>query len=265
MSASTTVDNRWHGGLDRVRLGIDLGCGLFGVVLVWVMGVTLPGTAAEVLLDKHTDGSGLYPHSLQAAMWIVMCIGIGEIVQRARSGNFEIRQLGRHYLPEDRKTLFRAEDLGPLYRRLREDTEAPSAFLGRMIERVILQFQSSRSIEQASTLLRDSVEMYVHEIDLRYSLLRYLAWLMPSLGFIGTVYGLGSALRWAGEHAGADTLLTGVIGRLGVSFNGTLVALVLAACLALLANLAQAREEYALNRAAQYCLDNLINRLYEPK
>jgi hypothetical protein len=29
-------------------------------------------------------------------------------------------------------------------------------------------------------------------------------------------------------------------------------------------NLVQGREENALNKAGQYCLDNLINRLYAP-
>ena len=93
-------------------------------------------------------------------------------------------------------------------------------------------------------------------------MLRYIAWLIPSLGFIGTVVGIGGALRWAGANAESHELLAHTTQLLGVSFNGTLVALVLAACLAFLTNVAQAREEQALNRAAQYCLDNLINRLF---
>lgn len=241
------------------RLHIALGCGLFGLALVAALGLMLPDTAADILVDR---GGQLYPFSVQNGMWIVFSIGLGEVFQRSVAGNFEMRQIDRGYLPEDRKTLLRAEDLGPIYRRLCDDAEAQAAFLGRLIQRGILQFQSSRSIEQASTLLHSSVDIYLHEIDLRYSMLRYIAWLIPSLGFIGTVVGIGGALRWAGANAEAHDLLGHVTQLLGVSFNGTLVALVLAACLAFLTNVAQAREEQALNRAAQYCLDNLINRLF---
>ena len=41
--------------------------------------------------------------------------------------------------------------------------------------------------------------------------------------------------------------------------------LVLASILVFLQNIIQSKEEHALNLGAQYCLDNLINRLYVPK
>ena len=51
--------------------------------------------------------------------------------------------------------------------------------------------------------------------------------------------------------------------RGSLSFYTTMLALVQSALLVLAQNVTQAREEGALNRAGQYCLDNLINRLYE--
>ena len=52
-------------------------------------------------------------------------------------------------------------------------------------------------------------------------------------------------------------------GKLGVAFNTTLLALLQSAVLVFALHVIQSREEIALNRAGQYCLDNLINRLYE--
>ena len=49
-----------------------------------------------------------------------------------------------------------------------------------------------------------------------------------------------------------------------MAFSTTLLALVMASILVFLQNIIQGREETALNRAGQYCLDNLINRLYSP-
>ena len=41
-------------------------------------------------------------------------------------------------------------------------------------------------------MFNSSMELYQHETELRYNLLRYLVWLIPTLGFIGTVAGRDS-------------------------------------------------------------------------
>ena len=55
------------------------------------------------------------------------------------------------------------------------------------------------------SVLNSSLELYLHEIDLRYSIMRYLTWLIPSLGFIGTVMGIMFALQYAGVPANAES------------------------------------------------------------
>jgi biopolymer transport protein ExbB/TolQ len=84
------------------------------------------------------------------------------------------------------------------------------------------------------------------------------------MGFIGTVIGIMLALNYAGDRANVESpdMLFQVTERLGVAFSTTLVALVMAAVLVFIQSIVQAREERALNQAGQYCLDNLINRLY---
>jgi hypothetical protein len=56
-----------------------------------------------------------------------------------------------------------------------------------------------------------------------------------------------------------------VTSGLAVAFYTTILALLLSALLVLLQNVVQRREETALNRGAQYCLKNLINRVYVEK
>jgi biopolymer transport protein ExbB/TolQ len=101
---------------------------------------------------------------------------------------------------------------------------------------------------------------------LRYNMIRYITWLIPSLGFIGTVIGIMLALNYAGDRANVESpeMLYQVTERLGVVFSTTLVALVMAAIQVFLQNHNQGKEENTLNRSGQYCLDNLINRLYSP-
>jgi biopolymer transport protein ExbB/TolQ len=231
------------------------------IVTIVILNLTLPEKLAHIMIGKNGP---LGNFSVQNGMWIAFYIGLGEIYVRYRSARAQMTQLKKGYLPEDDKTVLQAQDLPPIYKVVRAVDPDEQGYLPRLISRCILQFQSSRSIDQSASLLNTSVEMFLHEVDLNYNMLRYLCWAIPSLGFIGTVIGIGLALSFAGDPTNADkaNLLNEVTKRLAVSFDGTLVALVMASILVLLQNVVQSMEEHALNNSGQYCLDNLINRLY---
>ena len=169
------------------------------------------------------------------------------------------------YLPEDDEVMLRTQDLGAFFQRVRPLAEERVFFLQRLIMRCILQFQGSRSVDQANSLLNSSLELFQHELDLKYAMLRYLVWVIPTLGFIGTIVGIAFSLDYAAnvEDPQDPTLLAEITGRLGVAFYTTLLALLQSVLLVFALHIAQSREEMALNQAGQYCLDNLINRLYE--
>lgn len=267
-AARTGVQDELSGKPTRRRRGLEqrrgllaLCTGLIGIALCTVLYYVLPDAAAKIMVDRN---GLIYPFSVQNCMWVVFCIASGELALRMRAASREMRQLRLGYLPEDPRTVLQAGDLPDIYRRVREDGRAERRFLPRLVSRCILQFQISGSVEQCASLMNTTLDLISHEVDLHYSTLRYITWLIPSLGFIGTVIGIGHALSYAGEPGRFQqpTLLTEVTARLAVSFDGTLVALLMAAVLLFWQNVVQAREEHALNLAGQYCLDNLINRLY---
>jgi biopolymer transport protein ExbB/TolQ len=239
---------------------------VLAIVTIYLLYLLLPDNLAIVLLDlNREDRLGRFPYSVQNAMWISFYFALGELLIRRIAADTETSQLKKGYLPEEFETVLQASDLSPIYRDLRSNPDLNRCFLPRLIDRCILQFQASKSIDQAASLLNTSVEMFLHEVDLNYNLIRYVCWLIPSLGFIGTVVGIGEALAYAGGHAQAEDLLGHTTGQLAVSFHGTFLALLMASILVFLQNRIQSKEEHALNRGAQYCLDNLINRLYVPK
>ncbi len=243
---------------------ILIGCLAAAVVLIRLFELLLPEIAAEVLLDVSRS---TYPLTVQNVMWLVFALGIGELIVRGRDASAERAQLGRGYLPEDETTILQAPELRGIYAAAREATRpgapAQDRFLPRLIQRVVAQFQTNRSVDQANAILNSSLELCLHEIDLRYSMVRYVVWAIPTLGFIGTVIGISLALAFAGSVDIQDpSLLAELTERLAVAFNTTLLALVMSAVLVLIQHVVQAYEERALNQAGQYCLDNLINRLY---
>lgn len=222
--------------------------------------------ASAVLLDR---GSKLFPLTIQNAMWLLFAIGLGELWVRFRRAQQEADQFQADLLPDDETVMYRAKDLVPVYRNLTKSVRNRHFRLQRVILRVVQQFQISKSIDQANSLMNSSLELVQHEIELKYNMLRYLVWLIPTTGFIGTIVGIALALSAAGDlpvlddSAQVQMWFGKMTANLGVAFNTTLLALVMAAILMLLLHLAQSREEGALNEAGQFCLDRLINRLYE--
>ena len=246
----------------RSRLAVWAAALVGAVGFIGVMSLILTdGEFAAFLLDRNSTVFD-YPYTIQNLMWLIFFCALGEAAVRHRRASLESRQLEKCILPEDDETMLRLRDLGPIRAQVRGQE---GFFLQRLVVRCILQFQSSKSTDRANALLNSSLDLMQHEVDTRYSLLRYLVWVIPTIGFIGTVVGIAASLNQAGATEDfQDPALLGELTRsLGVAFYTTMLALIQSAFLVLAQNMTQAREEGALNRAGQYCVDNLINRLYE--
>ncbi len=229
-----------------------------GGAFIATMSFTLPDAAAAVLLDR--GGMFPYPFTIQNLMHLLFFFGLGELFVRWRVGKIESAFKARSYLPEDEETILQAQDLGVIRSRVREIHDGENGFLPFLIDICILQFHTSRSVDQAVSVLNSSLDLMSHRLDLRYTTLRYLAWVIPTIGFVGTVVGIGATLA-AVDPSNPD--LQVLTARLAVAFNTTLVALVMSAILVFLMHGVQRKDESALNDAGMYTLRNLINRLYE--
>ena len=257
------------------------GAGLAGVVWIGVLTAMLWGEPADgeaapafdvaaLLLGLHSDLPP-YPFTIQNVMWLVFFLGFGELLARRRAADAEGAQLARGLLPEGDTLVLRQKDLGPFYEGIRKSDPNGEFWLQRLLTSIILQFQNNESTDQVNAVFNSLMDLFQHEIDLRYNLLRYLVWLIPTLGFIGTVVGIALALGEAGAvFAGAGAapdpdLMKDLTGELGVAFYTTLLALLQSAVLMATMHVVQGREEGALNRVGQYGMSNLVNRLYEQR
>jgi biopolymer transport protein ExbB/TolQ len=236
---------------------------LAGMAFIAILTFALPRGRVSVLLLDYPSMHFPYPFTIQNLLHLVFFVGLGELFLRWRIGCREEAALHAGYLPEDERTVLAAQDLGPIRRRVLGEFDHEHGFLAAMINLAILQFQSSKSVEQAGAVMETHLELITNRVDMRYGLVRFLAWLVPTLGFIGTVFGLGASLSAAGESTRLD--LKEVARTLGVGFDCTMVALVQSAILVFILHLVQEKEESAVNRAGYYTLRNLINRLYVEK
>lgn len=230
------------------------------VVLIALGSLILSGRAGVLLLDlgsKHFP----YPLTFQNIMHLVFFVGLSELFVRWRAGLAEMEHLKARYLPEDEQTILRVKELAPIRKRVARAFDNDTGFLPSLINLSILQFQSSRSIDQAAAVMNSHLELISHRVDLSYGVVRFVSWLVPTIGFIGTVYSLGASLAEAGDPSKTLDIKT-VAATLAVGFDTTMVALVESAVLVFLTQIAQSQEEMAVNRAGDYTLRNLINRLY---
>lgn len=240
-----------------------VGCGWIGIMTA----ILSRGSPAAVLLFDYSKISSwpypitiqnMYPITIQNIMYLFFFAGLGDLFVRWRTAGTELAHVGAGYLPEDEQTVLHPRDLADIRERVLGKYDSENGFLPYLITLSILQFQTSRSVDQAVSVLNSSLELIEHRVDLRYSLARYIVWVIPTFGFIGTVVGIAGAL---GFISGTNMQIAPITADLAVAFNTTIVALVLSAIVVFVMQAAQKREETAVNLAGHYCLQNLINRL----
>jgi len=118
-------------------------------------------------------------------------------------------------LPEDARVYSR-----PLEALPREEQDG---FLPRLLMVAYNRFGATRSVQDAAEAVKDECEFEAASMDTKLSMVRFTAWAIPAVGFVGTVRGIGAALQEAQGAMGGD--ISGVTMGLGVTFNATLTAL----------------------------------------
>ncbi len=228
-------------------------------------GLAQDTTIAIFLLDHSAKSffAPIYPFTIQNAMYVMTAFGIADLWVRHAATRRERRYLSQKLLPEDDSVILQVEDLGPIRHRIAAMSFDESSFLPQLIDLCLLQLSTSRSVDQTVGIYTSTLELMSHRLDLAYQTTRFLVWIIPTTGFIGTVVGISIALEGMQDPKNID--FERVTSGLAVAFYTTILALLLSAVLVLMQNIVQRHEETTLNRSAQYCLKNLINRVYTEK
>jgi biopolymer transport protein ExbB/TolQ len=113
--------------------------------------------------------------------------------------------------------------------------------------------------EQDYLLPRTLLSAESDRLDSELSMVRYIAWAIPSVGFIGTVRGIGEALGQAYKAVEGD--ISGVTVSLGVAFNSTFVALVLSIIIMFCLHQLQLSQERLVLDCQRYADKRLLRHL----
>jgi biopolymer transport protein ExbB/TolQ len=189
------------------------------------------------------------------ALWAIAVIGY-KAWQTHRERQLLERSLvevpeGMRILPEDIRE----------HARLLESL--PPAEAQRLLPRALLvslyRFGATRNVQDVSEAARGVCEAEADRLDSELSMLRYVAWAIPAIGFIGTVRGIGDALGEAHKAVSGD--VSGVTAGLGVAFNSTLIALLISIVIMFLLHQLQLAQERLVLDSETYLDQYLIRHM----
>jgi biopolymer transport protein ExbB/TolQ len=123
----------------------------------------------------------------------------------------------------------------------------------------VRRYLITRDVQNTSDAIQSSVEALALKLEAENSMIRYLIWAIPSIGFIGTVRGIGQALSQADLALAGD--ITGMTDSLGVAFNSTFVALLISIVLMFLLHQLQRLQDDAVVDTQAYCEKFLLTRI----
>jgi biopolymer transport protein ExbB/TolQ len=188
-------------------------------------------------------------------LWALAILGYKWVVVLRERGLLDAELLplteGIKILPEDARRY--VKPLAALEPALR------SLLLPRAVAQSLTRFETTHNVQDAASAVSAVCENEGGRLDSELAQIRYVAWAIPAIGFIGTVRGIGNAMGLA--HRAVQGDITGVTENLGTAFNSTLIALLLSIVLMFLVHQLQLAQERLVLDTETYVNDRLIRHL----
>lgn len=168
----------------------------------------------------------------------------------------ERRAFKLNLIPTSEKHVFMPQDVNQLKFKLIEFEKKEKYILSDLLKKACTKFRTSGSLSELIDIVSIQVEVSQEKAEGDQSVIRYLTWVIPSLGFIGTVLGISQSLIYA--NSGDMEKITSL---LGVAFDTTLVALVLSVFLMWFVHQLQEETDRFHSDLKEFVIDNLINKI----
>lgn len=196
----------------------------------------------------------------QEACFILMLWAMAIMGYKARRSFNERKLLDQPILNVSEGTRILPEDTRQLTRPIQALPRAQQDYLlSRALTAALHRFGATRNIQDVSSAVSEVCETESDRLDSELSMVRYIAWAIPSIGFIGTVRGIGEALGQA--HRAVEGDIAGVTASLGVAFNSTFIALVISIIVMFLLHQLQLLQDRLVMDTHNYCDRNLLRHL----
>jgi biopolymer transport protein ExbB/TolQ len=246
---------------------------LLAVIIVHTIYVTLvrPNAESEVRHAAEVAAAGgqyVVPRSFfvvikdfeQEACFVLMFWALAIMGYKARVTLREKAMLDMPLISISEGTRILPDDAGQLSRPLQSLPEVQQNYLlPRALQTALARFQVTSSVQSATEAVSTVCESEDNRLDSELSMVRYITWAIPSIGFIGTVRGIGAALGQA--HEAMEGNIAGVTASLGVAFNSTFIALLISMVVMFFIHQLQLIQERLVLDTHSYCENRLLRFL----
>jgi len=206
---------------------------------------------------------GTMPEGLiQGVTYFLFFFGMLELYAANNSITHEDDAFSAHLLPERENWVLSPDDVNQLKLNMQQLEKSQKFLMTDLIKKACTKYRLSKSSSEALSLVDSQVKIYSADMDSEQEFIKYTAWAIPSVGFIGTVLGIAASLGYANE-ANTPEGINKVTSMLAVAFDTTLVALVLSIFLMFGIHYVQKRQDTLFSRMSSYMIENLINRFYK--
>jgi biopolymer transport protein ExbB/TolQ len=199
----------------------------------------------------------------QEACFVLMFWALAIMAYKGVATGREGRLLQEDLVPVPEGTRILPEDAREYARHIQSlPAGRPESLLPRALLAALDRFVATRNIQDVSTTAHALCDAESERLDSELSMVRYITWAIPSIGFLGTVRGIGDALALA--HQAVEGDISGVTQSLGVAFNSTFVALLISILVMFLLHQLQLRQERLVLDTETYVDRHLISHLQVP-
>ncbi|CAM2068166.1 MotA/TolQ/ExbB proton channel family protein [Sulfidibacter corallicola] len=196
----------------------------------------------------------------QEACFILMLWALAIMGFKGVQTSKERRLLERRLVPVSEGTRILPRDVREYARQIQALPDLEKRLLlPRSLLAALHRFGATQNIQDVSDTAHGLCESESERLESELSMVRYIAWAIPSIGFLGTVRGIGEALGQAYKAVAGD--ISGVTQSLGVAFNSTFVALLISIVLMFLLHQLQLRQERLILDTESYLDEHLIRHL----
>jgi biopolymer transport protein ExbB/TolQ len=246
---------------------------LLSVIFVHTIYVTVVRPNADALVRRAAEqsaagGQYVVPRSFfvvikdfeQEACFVLAFWALAIMGYKTRTAMREKRLLDSPLISIAEGTRILPDDAGQLARPLQAlPDEQKQYLLPRALSTALARFQVTASVQSATEAVNTICETEDSRLDSELSMVRYITWAIPSIGFIGTVRGIGAALGQA--HEAMEGNIAGVTASLGVAFNSTFIALLISIVVMFFIHQLQLSQERLVLDSHAYCENRLLRFL----
>ncbi len=243
-----------------VRIGISIGV----AALLWLLLIVLANLfsrqpAAHRVLTLLGGSSLGYIQFICYSITVFALIQINEMSLHMKE---QFKGFDLKLLPEEDQLILTPEEVADIKLSVIEIEKRGTTYLiTRFIKHACTQYRNNQSIPETIQILDGQIGNAKEEMDGNLNMVRFLISSVMSIGFIGTIIGLASAIGNA-HLAKTDHGLSVLTSYLAVAFDTTLVALLLGLVLNYFYQKYLEKMDVFYAQSKSYVMDNLVSRIY---